>query len=960
MNDTGRIGFWLKLLAGFWMLFVFGTYLFHHPYITQSIGAFDYWKPLFFSLFASGVWYGFATKFKFTEGNNFSYRPWQLVLVFSLICFFTYYQILAKTLPESSPINDFTRNFFVLSGKHLLLLGLFCLSGFSIGALILRLVDKKRRADEVFLISIALGWSAMGLMVFLESLIHPVSFEFSAAIFIISLIFEYKSVIRLATQFFKRREVKFNWTFIPMFATIALMLSYAWISAHKLYAVGYDGVTLYGNLANLFGKEGLVAKGFQPYNWSLMMGLGLRWFKSEAMMFLIGYLPGFLLVPLIYRLARRFISSTASMAVLVLWLCVPAAMYHYGNTEKIDLAISFFVLAGLSFYFEYIFTKMKDIGRSALRWSTREYMMVCWLVLGFLLGFALGVKLTTIFILFAFAGIVFYHGGGYPLFRWGFLFLLGLFYMVGIYQISGMLYGSYITRSLGFILLAVSIYELRKYWPEQRILFGNITKLFLALAIGMVISFGPWPVKNLVESSNKNMITMMQGETQAPSIDVMAGVNEKDRLSAQAKLAGLVFMGTSRREEMGKFLGFDEGFYKYFTVLFKISTNPNVRNRIFVDAGFYLLMMLPFFLFFYRKKEGYDIKKILPALAFVFLYIALSTYIIWQQPGMPSISDPRSMLDQHSSTWASALGVFPHAIGQLFYHIGSVFDYIPLLGNSAFRFLNIILAIVFLVLIRKMTLPYFQELDKKSRALLIVSACYLFIWYITGTGIAWYAFPIIPVLFIACQKYFSLKESFWNQYNGIAVALVIFFMIPLRYSNVSSGSAQENDQIIPNSSLLYSSGFMEDKETIQNSINPSYVQISSIINADPEAKIYLAGTLMNYFIDGNYKRVHQDNQLAEFDAISRIESDNPSYFVEVLKKNGFKYILFNPSDINYDKTPEQSHKKKFEQFWSLMQNPDGLRLRATNHKVQNMSGEVMTGLRGPVASYGTVALMEIL
>lgn len=954
----GKEHFLLKILGGCWLLLIFGTYLFHHPYITQALGAFDYWGVLLFSLASSFLFYGIATKFSFGKSVKLGWSPWQLIPLLGAIGLFTYYQILSKTLPSESPISEFTLHFAGLSAQHLLFLGLFVLAGFSIGSLMIHRLLGIDRPEHHFLIATGLGWSLMGLLVFFESLIHPVGWIFVPVIAVLCLVFEIRSVLGLVKMLFSRRESKWNWTFVPLVAFISMLLSFAWIAGHKLYAVGYDGVTLYGNLAQSFGAEGVIIKGFQPYNWSMMMGLGMRWFNSEAMMFLIGYLPGFLLVPLIYRLARKFVQPSASLSVVAVWLGIPAVMYHYGSTEKIDLAISFFILTGIAYFFSFLHQKMKKITSLDSRLKYNSPLLIRWLILGVLMGFAMGVKLTTFFVLFAFAGVIFYQAGGYALLKWGFLVLLGIFFGFGLYQVSGMIYGTVFTRSFGFLMLAVGFYQLRKLWPEQKRLFVNIFLLLFTLGLGTFLGFGPWPLKNFIESTDRNAITLIQGETQAPVLDLDVALEEEERLSAQAKMAGLIFMGSSRREEMGKFLGFDEGFYKYFTVLFKMSTNPNNRNKIFVDISFYFLFILPFFLFFSREREGY-LKRFVPGFVFVFLYMVLSTFIVWNQPGLPSIEDPSSILKDHPTVWSSVLGVFPHLVNKILYWIGSLFDYVPLLGRNSFRFLNILLGILFLILIKKWTTPYTNQLDGKSRTMIVIAVLYTFMWYMTGTGIGWYAFPIIPVLIVASHQYFSRKEAYWRYLHIVVVGLFILCMVPLRFSNVVSGAADKNDQIVLNSSLLYSSGFMKDKSVILNATNPAYAQVANILNNDRHAKIYLSGTLMSYFIDRDHKRVHQDHQLSEFSALQDLDPDDDDFFIEVLKKNGYKYILFNPSDINYDKTPEQSHKKKFEKFWNLMRTSNQLQLRSTNHQVIGSRGETVTGIKGTAHKYGTVALMEI-
>lgn len=955
---------WLPIIAGLaWLCYVFGTYLYHHPPVTASLMYLHYPWVLSSSvgLALLGYWIMSGFTLKLSWKKDLHFRPFLAWLSFFLVLALLHYKLLEKTVPEGMPLEQLTRNFMTLSLKYFALLGTITLSAGAWGHWFLRLIVGQAK-HLGFWPSTAFGFSILCTLTFFQALIAPINSVFLWFLILAPLPFSVPYLIKVLHIFFWKPKTlkKVPVWAAPLTALIGLFIALSWISSIKLFPTGYDGLSYYGNLANLLGQNGELIGGYQPYQWSLLMSWGWHLLNDPALGFLIGFLPGWLAIGALYLISRRYLNIGGSLVVLLLWLSLPASTFHYGQTEKVDLALHFVLLSGILFYFQSDkWHKGKDKPEKTRSFMGLEFGRVAqsWLLLGWLMGFALGIKLTAFFLLFAWSCLILYKQGNYLLLRWGFLVLLGAFFGFGLERAAGADYGSYVVRSSGLILMATGIYELHKRYGLWSVKLKTVYSQLLALMIGAALCFSPWPLKNAADSGALEVQRVLKGPTEQPPIELEKVDKPTFDLSAEGKLAGLVFLGTSRREELGKFLGFDEGFFKYFSVLFKITTNPGMERRTFVNIGFYLLFSLPLLLFFSAGSFRWHLWiKIL----FLIFFLGISNYLVWQQPELGTFESTNRLITNQPDGFGTFLAVFPEKVNGLFYALGTYLDQLPLLGSRSWRILNVFLSIALLLLIRQLAGGLLKSLRKKDKDLIVLTTAYLFMWYITGSGIPWYGFTGLALLFILVQLFFKSAPQGLQRVHILALSTSFIVLFLYRFSGAGMSKKPASDpELVLNSPLLYSAGAYKNVNDILKNTNDIYYRAKQLINKKPNTKIYMAGTLFTYFIDDNHRRVHQDNQFEEFSAIRRAKEEDPNHFLQVLIENGFDYIIFNPSDINYDRTPEQSFRKKFDNFNRILSQSDLVDLVLTDNKIRNQRGEVVTGINGSPVKYGQLAVLKL-
>ena len=134
--------------------------------------------------------------------------------------------------------------------------------------------------------------------------------------------------------------------------------------------------------------------------------------------------------------------------------------------------------------------------------------------------------------------------------------------------------------------------------------------------------------------------------------------------------------------------------------------------------------------------------------------------------------------------------------------------------------------------------------------------------------------------------------------------------------------------------------------------------------------MYRVGTYLNYHIAFNDRRVLEDNQLKVF-GFYDLRLPDSGRFVDVLKENGFRYILYDINTPSVDKTPEQSLAKRCDTFLRMLINNPQAELTITDRIVQsqNPNAQVVEpnktyngatyGLLGSQVKVGTFLLFEL-
>ena len=268
-----------------------------------------------------------------------------------------------------------------------------------------------------------------------------------------------------------------------------------------------------------------------------------------------------------------------------------------------------------------------------------------------------------------------------------------------------------------------------------------------------------------------------------------------------------------------------------------------------------------------------------------------------------------------------------------------------------------------------------KGMSSNMKTLLTYLASFSFLWLLFGFGIPWYAFPVLALLPILAGYYLQHPEQFLSPANGKfskyflggAIGFFLFLNLIQHFSDPEKGEDRSH-LIFKSSFVKYASGTL-DKEEALAQFNPFYAEALGYLNSDPTEKIYRVGTYMEYHILQNDQRVLEDNQLGRFDGI-RKRLQNQNDFINVLRDNGFKYILYDLNSITIDQTPEQTLYQKNVDFLNIVVQPNEVEMVVTDRIVEDPNGAVIQfpagaiqgkpALVGKVIYKGSFALFEII
>jgi len=426
----------------------------------------------------------------------------------------------------------------------------------------------------------------------------------------------------------------------------------------------------------------------------------------------------------------------------------------------------------------------------------------------------------------------------------------------------------------------------------------------------------------------------------------------------------------TQREELQRYIGYEEGLPLILSLPYDMTMNTNLPNATYLDITMVLFLLLPLLLIVPGR-----FKANIGAGIFLLIILAFSVFSVYAT-AEGSLAGAYDLIDEKAGQHPGGIqwlvgGLFKvlmsiaFAIGGLLMPLYQLLAKIPLLG-------------VLVGMIGMATLVWFfaKERFKDSSTTLKVTmtymAGYLFLWGLFGNGVSWYAFNGLSLLLLLPIYYFAHPDKLygkeWSRFTrnafGTVIAVSLIFNVFIRFYNGAGGNT---GTIFNNAFLSYSSQKMNPIGALEE-VNPFYAKAVREMNKDPEAKVYRVGTFLNFHINQNDTRVFNDNQLGYFDYIhSRLK--NKKDFVRVLKRNGFRYILYDLKSAWIDQTPEQSLKKKNATFIDLIRESLGIRLVATDHLVEDTTGGSVeiggvkipgkAGFGGKETYFGSFVLFEI-
>ncbi|MBD3363576.1 hypothetical protein GF362_07720 [Candidatus Dojkabacteria bacterium] len=766
------------------------------------------------------------------------------------------------------------------------------------------------------------------------------------------------------------------------------------------FPIGWDDMGIYMNIPKIIGQTGELVQGINAYNWSLFMSSGFILFNSTEVAMGLSLIGGIFSLGAIYKLARKYVSKFSSLFLVTIFYTLPSIVFQSRMDMKVDLGLLFVSAVILLLIFDFIElfrNKQNDIktkpaekkdkkkrqskgGKDKL--ISKQAILLA-LLIGVLAGFAFGIKYTSFILLVAvFATVAF------SFYRiWGLIIVgsIGIFFtfMFELFSYSGVEFSEKTILFTKIISLALSVIALLvvivKKFQTTKVKHLAIT--FFLITCGIFISFGPWVVKNYIETKEISVEGLLYGESQRPTFDFTEAdqkydeyVNEQVKEDESKKESGLTqklnFKSSGQYETVTIYSGYEEGILRYLSLPYDVVMNTNNHPRLtaLFDISYLLLAILPVLVLAVLKDKYPQLAVgLFLVLIIGFLFISYISVIGRDTCIEKSIDTQciQQVVSQYSNDSNSILRFVNYIVilaAPLLTLLYKLFS--SLTGIFIIFFVFSSIGIFFLLITKLLSK------NRKIQSISVFSAVYLSLWLILGNGLYWYGmigFVILFLMIFVLQS--KLQRDNRNPVITFIVKLSVFLWVVLASFSMFLVKDRESTHLFRPYNARYMIGQYKFDDVL-GEISPHFVEAKNELNSNPDALVYRVGTMLTYFIDDNYKRVLKDNDLQVFHRLYK-SSRSKEEIATKMYLEGYRYILASFGGMNLDVTEGKTLTKKFKAFEEFISNNPKLELVTTDRLVIDETGEyeleingkvykVSKKIEGEVINPGDVILLKII
>ena len=436
---------------------------------------------------------------------------------------------------------------------------------------------------------------------------------------------------------------------------------------------------------------------------------------------------------------------------------------------------------------------------------------------------------------------------------------------------------------------------------------------------------------------------------------------------------GFVDQSDSKKEEIQRYIGYEELLFRYLSLPYDSTMNINERGN-FVDYGFLYFMFLPLLFIVYFRRKNIWITTLFSVLLMVTILLAsANSYLYDTGNGTYNKTTNGKTLGVFSPDFQSApIATITGKFYEFFHLLYTPFAWVAenltaQKDHITYPFLIALFLIFSLALIKEYKDHNSNAL--KSTAFLFTN--YFLFWLILSSGIVWYGFLILSLapifIFIFLNKikekqqfHFKWLSSSFYAFLGIWVIMVF----ALRIGNITGATPpQQYGQSFFHPVIYdYNSGVKDYKEVMDKMYPDLYNTLEEMNKSD--GLVYKIGTGLTYFVKNNHTRLFEDNQLGSYNWMTQYYKDKTE-ISEALKFSGFEYIILDLNTVTIDKTRNRSLTQKYNSFLEYVTDNPTVQLINTNRVIEKTdpnSGakQLYRGLNGKVVFSGSYAVFKLI
>jgi len=223
---------------------------------------------------------------------------------------------------------------------------LILVSSMALGEKINSLFDLDLNRSQWFVMDMAMGISGLVLLLFILGAVSLLKWFIVLPLLLALIAINYKYVLDLVKSFFwrpLRLSEDLNYLGFFSFFILLFIICLNFLQIISPMPTGYDSMTIYVNLPSLINDYSGLVKGYQPYNWSLLMSLGFVIFQKAEIAMALSLVGGILTLWVMYRIGKDYLKMNVNWLWLALaaFYLMPTITHQSSKEPKVDLGALF-------------------------------------------------------------------------------------------------------------------------------------------------------------------------------------------------------------------------------------------------------------------------------------------------------------------------------------------------------------------------------------------------------------------------------------------------------------------------------------------------------------------------------------------------------------------------------------------------------------------------------------------
>jgi len=501
---------------------VFLDYLQKHPRYILNIQFFQYWDLFFMSIGHAIIG---GVLFVYFKGKFKVFQRGVLMIVPGVILVgLTYVFALNRGTEDTATLNEilFILFNYFLVGFQVFFIILAC---YSIGHWSISRLNLELKKSSQLVVSIGTGIMIVVMLAFMLGIFKLLYWFTLGPMLIACLVVGYKNNLRfLKSLSIDQIKSSKNIGFIGVSSLLLLLFVIQLNLAQNIspFPKGWDSMALYVKLPTIINDYHGLVRGYQPYNWSLLMSFGLILFNSLETVLALSYVGGILCLLGLYAIGKDILKMDQNYLLLglLIFYLIPSVGFQSFQEQKVDLGLLFIVLCLVILLFSWIKqnkTALQDEENLALGKGLKFFLNPYLILMGLLTGFAFGIKLTTLFSYFSIIAIMWFVEFGFIGFLGSSFLCCFAILLVKLDDMSGMRpyhlsanYVQWILLLIGVGAFAFLFYKSKKGFIRS-IMFSVVYSMFFGLMAA------PWVTKNFIDSDmTLSFQYLLNGKTNTP------------------------------------------------------------------------------------------------------------------------------------------------------------------------------------------------------------------------------------------------------------------------------------------------------------------------------------------------------------------------------------------------------------------------------------------------------------